>query len=103
MVAPAACPSRVPMAEHRVESCFQAQLLCMQLRVATLRTARESSPSSSSSLSNALFRTRLRLGFPLAMELLMARWMEQHPVFELPPRLLLIARLGGGCATLSVW
>src|SRR5712692_5626469 len=26
------------MADHRVESCFQAQLLCMQLRVATLRT-----------------------------------------------------------------
>ena len=29
------------MADHRVESCSQAQQLCMQLRVATLRTARD--------------------------------------------------------------
>src|SRR5437763_12071663 len=50
-----------------------------------LRTARESSPSSSSSLSNALFRTRLHFGVSLAVELLMASWMQQHAVFELIP------------------
>jgi hypothetical protein len=50
-----------------------------------LRTARESSPSSSSSLSNALFRTRLHFGVSLAVELLMAGWMQQHAVFELIP------------------
>jgi hypothetical protein len=50
-----------------------------------LRTARESSPSSSSSLSNALERTRLHFGVSLAVELLMAGWMQQHAVFELIP------------------
>src|SRR5258708_36634045 len=61
-----------------------------------LRTARESSPSSSSSLSNALERTRLHLGFPLARELLVARWVQQHPIFKLvsptirPPNLLVV-------------
>src|SRR5437660_6062348 len=48
-----------------------------------LRTARESSPSSSSSLSNALERTRLHFGVSLAVELLMAGGMQQHAVFEL--------------------
>src|SRR5260221_297704 len=61
-----------------------------------LRTARESSPSSSSSLSNALERTRLHLGFPLAVELLVARWVQQHPIFKLvsatfrPPNLVVV-------------
>jgi hypothetical protein len=50
-----------------------------------LRTAHESFPSSSSSLSNALERTRLHLGVPLAMQLLMAGWMQQHAIFELIP------------------
>jgi hypothetical protein len=44
MVTPVACPGRVPMADHRVESCSRAQQLCMQLRVATFRTVHESCP-----------------------------------------------------------
>ena len=41
MVTPAACPGRVPMADHRVGSCFQTQQLCMQLRVATFQTVQD--------------------------------------------------------------
>jgi hypothetical protein len=48
-----------------------------------LRTARETFASSSSSLSNALFRTRFHLGVPLAMKLLMAGGMQQDTIFEL--------------------
>src|SRR5947208_17084347 len=48
-----------------------------------LRTAREGSPSSSSSLSNVLERTRLHFGVSLAVELLMAGGMQQHAAFEL--------------------
>jgi len=48
-----------------------------------LRTAREAFASSSSSLSNALFRTRLHIDFSLAVKLLVACGMEQHPIVHL--------------------
>src|SRR5712664_4747771 len=45
-----------------------------------LRTARESFPSSSSSLANALMRTRFHHGASVAMDLCMAVWVEEHLV-----------------------
>src|SRR5271166_7161200 len=47
-----------------------------------LRTARESFPSCSSSLSNALCRTRLSHIYLLAVDLLMAVRMHQHAVLD---------------------
>src|SRR5271166_5071546 len=47
-----------------------------------LRTARESFPSCSSSLSNALRRTRLSHIYLLAVDLLMAVRMHQHAVLD---------------------
>jgi hypothetical protein len=46
-----------------------------------LRTARESFPSSSSSLSNVRCRTRLRHSQPLTMNLPMAVRMHEHSIF----------------------
>ena len=71
------------MADHRVESCFQAQLLCMQLRVATLRTVLVGFLTYGSSLSfRPCDRTRFLNGNSLAVDLLMTGWMEQDTVFR---------------------
>ncbi len=48
-----------------------------------LRTARDTFASSSSSLSDAPFRTRFHFWASLAVNLLMAGRMEQHAVLEL--------------------
>ncbi len=69
------------MAEHRVESCFQARQLCTRLRVATLRTVRVNFSTYGSSLSlRPCDRTRFLHRNSLGMNLLMTGRMEQDAV-----------------------
>ena len=88
------------MAEHRVESCFQARQLCTRLRVATLRTARDHFSVMQLKPFVRPLRDAVSPLLTVDYGLVCGNWDEATPDCRLYPPLRSPATPDGGCAIL---